>query len=136
MIYEMTGKVKLIMDLMTFNSGFTKREFVVTVEDGRFPQDIKVACTRDRINLLNALKAGDDVRVQFEIRGHAWNEKYFVDLEATTVEKLDGDGSSVTMDEPMSAAPSAPVAAPVPSAQSPVPLAPIDNFAADDDMPF
>lgn len=133
MIYEMTGKVKLIMDLMTFNSGFTKREFVVTVEDGRYPQDIKVSCTRERINLLNSLKAGDDVRVKFEIRGHAWNEKYFVDLEAATIEKLDGDGSSVTMDEP--AAPQA-ASRPAAPAQSPVPPAPIDNFAADDDMPF
>ncbi len=129
MIYEMTGKVKLIMDLMTFNSGFTKREFVVTVEDGRFPQDIKIACTRDRINQLNSLKAGDEVRVKFEIRGHAWNEKYFVDLEANAIEKLDGDGSSVTMDEPVAAVPAAPAA-------SPVPPAPVDNFAADDDMPF
>lgn len=126
MVYELTGKVKLIMDLMTFASGFTKREFVVTVEDGRFPQDIKIGCVRDRINLLNSLKAGDDVRVKFELRGHAWNEKYFVDIEAAEIEKLDGDGTSVSMDEP--------VIPPEPSA--PASAAKKDNFDGDDDMPF
>ena len=29
--YEMTGTIKIVLDKKTFNSGFTKREFVVTV---------------------------------------------------------------------------------------------------------
>ena len=38
--YEMTGTVKVIMEAQTFQSGFSKREFVLTVEDGKYPQDI------------------------------------------------------------------------------------------------
>ncbi len=37
MSYELTGKIKLIQDEQTFASGFTKREMVVTVDDGRYP---------------------------------------------------------------------------------------------------
>ena len=34
MSYELTGTVKLIGELQTFNSGFSKKEMVVTVEEG------------------------------------------------------------------------------------------------------
>ena len=127
MTYEMTGTVKLIMDTMTFNSGFTKREFVIRVEEGRFPQEIKFQCVRDRINALNGIKAGDVVKIGFEVRGHEWNEKYFVDLEAVSVSKVDADGTSVTMDEP--APPPADDLAAAGGSMAE------DNFA-DDDMPF
>ena len=31
--FEMSGKVKVVFEPMTFASGFMKREFVVTMED-------------------------------------------------------------------------------------------------------
>ena len=40
---EITGKVKVIMDMQSFDSGFTKREFVVTTKE-QYPQDIKTDC--------------------------------------------------------------------------------------------
>ncbi len=43
MAYELTGKIKLIQEPKTFDSGFSKREMVVTVEDGKYPQDINLA---------------------------------------------------------------------------------------------
>ena len=42
MAYELTGKIKLLQDLQTFDSGFKKREMVVTVEDGKYSQDINL----------------------------------------------------------------------------------------------
>jgi single-strand DNA-binding protein len=45
--YDLTGKVKLIQDAQTFSSGFTKREMVVTVEDGKFPQEINLEFLQD-----------------------------------------------------------------------------------------
>ena len=32
--FEIEGRLKVVNDVQTFNSGFTKREFVVEVEDG------------------------------------------------------------------------------------------------------
>ncbi|HBX73690.1 MAG TPA: hypothetical protein DEG86_11950, partial [Halieaceae bacterium] len=52
MAYDLTGKIKLIQEPQTFNSGFTKREMVVTVEDGKYPQDISLEFVQDKIGLL------------------------------------------------------------------------------------
>ena len=88
--YEMTGTVKIIKDLMTFPSGFTKREFVITTEDERFPQPILFSCIKDRTALVDNLTVGERIKVTFDIRGHEYNERFFVDLQAFKIEPLDG----------------------------------------------
>ena len=40
MAYELTGKIKLLQETQTFGSGFQKREIVLTVDDGKYPQEI------------------------------------------------------------------------------------------------
>ena len=38
MAYDLTGKIKVVKEAQTFGAkGFTKREFVVTVEEGKYP---------------------------------------------------------------------------------------------------
>ena len=96
-VYEMVGAVKVILEPMSFPSGFTKREFVLTMEDD-YPQDIKFACIKEKSALLDAVAPGDRVRVSFRIRGNLFKERYFVDLQAFRIEKVDGDGSSVEYD--------------------------------------
>lgn len=86
MAYELTGKIKLIFDPKTFNSGFTKREMVVTVEDGRYEQEILLEFVQDKVALLDALSAGDEVTVTFDIRGREYNGRYFNNLQGWKVE--------------------------------------------------
>jgi len=74
--YDLTGTVKLIMDMQTFGSGFTKREFVVTTQDDRFPQDIKFECVKDKCDLLEAIEPGQEVKVSFDLRGNEYKERY------------------------------------------------------------
>ena len=80
--FELTGTIKVIMDTQTFNSGFSKREFVVTSEDGKFPQDICFECVKDKISLLDSFSAGSKVTVSFDIRGREYNGRYFNNLNA------------------------------------------------------
>jgi len=94
----MVGTVKVIFDPMTFASGFTKREFVLTLEDD-YPQDIKFSCFKDRCGMLDHVAVGDRVKVVFRIRGKEYKERYYVDLDAFKVDKMEGDGSSVSYDE-------------------------------------
>lgn len=82
MAYDLTGKIKLIQDAQTFGSGFTKREMVVTVEDGKYPQDINLEFVQDKISLLDNLRAGQQVTVTFDIRGREYNGRYFNNLQA------------------------------------------------------
>ena len=51
---KINGRVKLIMDLQSWDSGFTKREFVITTNE-QYPQDVKLECIKDKTNLLDGL---------------------------------------------------------------------------------
>ena len=82
------GVIIAIDDTITFDSGFTKREFVIkTTDDGDYPQDIKFELVKDKTALIDKYNVGDRVTVHLNIRGREWNEKYFVNLVAW---KLDG----------------------------------------------
>jgi len=91
-MYEITGTVKVIMDAQTFDSGFTKREFVVETEE-KYPQQVKIETTQDRVVLVENLKEGDRITVHFNIRGNEWKDRYFVNLQAWKVEKPTDGGS-------------------------------------------
>ncbi|WP_432470189.1 DUF3127 domain-containing protein [Amphritea sp. HPY] len=86
MAYELTGKVKLIQDAQTFGSGFTKREMVVTVEDGKYPQEINLEFVQDKVSLLDALQVGQEVTVTFDIRGREYNGRYFNNLQGWKIQ--------------------------------------------------
>lgn len=81
MAYELTGKIKLIQEPKTFESGFTKREMVVVVEDGKYPQEINLEFVQDKIALLDSLQPGQEVTVSFDIRGREYNGRYFNNLQ-------------------------------------------------------
>ena len=84
--YELTGTVKVVMETLKFDSGFSKREFVVTTGDDRYPQDIKCECVKDRCALLNDIKPGQRVKVSFDLRGNENKGRYFVSLSAWKIE--------------------------------------------------
>lgn len=104
MSYELTGKVKLIQEAQTFNSGFTKREMVVTVEDGNYPQDINLEFLKEKISLLDPLQVGQDVTVTFDIRGREYNGRYFNNLVGW---KVQAAGASQDSEATWGAAPPA-----------------------------
>lgn len=93
--FEIEGKLKVIEDIQTFNSGFTKREFVVEVEDGNYPQMVKFECVKEKTALTDGLAVDDMVKVTFDIRGNEYKERYFVNLNAWKLEKL-GAGTGGT----------------------------------------
>lgn len=92
MAYDLTGTILVIQDAQTFASGFSKREFVVTVEDGKYPQQIALECVKEKMDLLDSLKEGQQVKVTFDIRGREYNGRYFNNLQAWRIEPVtDGD---------------------------------------------
>lgn len=83
------GTIKEIMDLQTFDSGFIKREFVLTTKD-EYPQDLKFEITKEKATDFETYnKVGDEVTVKFNIRGnfHDPTNRYFVNLQAWRIEK-------------------------------------------------
>lgn len=84
---KITGKIKVIYDTQTFDSGFTKREFVVTTND-TYPQDIKIEVIKDKCSLLDLYKVGSDVEVSINLRGNEYNGKYYVSVQGWKIEAI------------------------------------------------
>ena len=112
MAYDLTGKVKLIQDAQTFGSGFTKREVVVVVEDGKYPQEISLEFVQDKVSLLDNVQPGQEVTITFDIRGREYNGRYFNNLQGWKVASA-GDSDGFNQEPP-----------------------PADSSDFDDDIPF
>lgn len=82
---KIQGKIKVIMDAQTFESGFKKREFVITTQE-QYPQDIKFEVYKDKCSLLDSLKIDQEVEVSFNLRGNEYQGKYFVNINAWKIE--------------------------------------------------
>lgn len=111
MEHKITGRIKVIMNLETFDSGFTKREFVITTQE-QYPQDVKLELIKDRTSLLDNCKEGDTVTVSFNVRGNEYNGRYYVNLQAW---KITPHGEQ-----------------PAPPQQAPT----LDTKSNEDDLPF
>ena len=95
-MYEFTGKVKVVGELQTFASGFTKRDLVVEEErDGRWPNVVAFAFKKDNAAKLDGIVPGMRVKVGFAVDGREWTDpktgkvRYFSDLTALRLERLD-----------------------------------------------
>jgi single-strand DNA-binding protein len=86
---ELTGKIKLINPTQSFDSGFSKREFVLTTKD-QYPQDIKIEVVKDKCDLLNSFNPGDDIKVSINLKGNEYNGKYYVSVQGWKIERLEG----------------------------------------------
>lgn len=81
--YEITGTIIKIGETQSFGqSGFTKREFVIEEQDGKYPQQIKMDAVKDGCDRLDAYKPGDTATIGFNIRGNEHNGKHYVSLQA------------------------------------------------------
>ena len=122
MSYEASGTIKLINDTQTFPSGFTKREFVITTEHDKYPQDLKFEVVKDRCTLLDDFTVGQKVQLNFDIRGNEYKDRYYVNLACWKIEAAEGGEAPAAASSDSSPEP------------SPADLRKEDDF--DDDIPF
>ena len=80
-----TGTLKEVMDIKTYDSGFTKREFVLTTIE-KYPQDVKFELTKEKTSLIDSHKIGDELSVYFNLRGNNYNGKYYNGLNCWKIE--------------------------------------------------
>lgn len=91
MAFDTVGKLHVAYETKQVSERFTKREFVVEVADGKYPQFVLFQLTGDRCSLLDNHKVGDAVRVTFNVRGREWRSpqgetKYFNSLDVWKLE--------------------------------------------------
>jgi hypothetical protein len=98
---EVTGTLKAKFDTQKVSDRFQKREFVLTTEANTpYPQHVSFQVTQDKCALLDQFNPGEEIRVQFNLRGREWNGpqgiKYFNTLEAWRIERLQGSNNAGT----------------------------------------
>ena len=98
--YEAQGTVHSIGETTEYGSnGFTKREFVIQLtgpdENSQYPNHIALELIKDKCELMDNYKIGDEIQVTFNLSGRLWSgsgkpEKCFTSLQAWKVESVAG----------------------------------------------
>ncbi|MEE9321929.1 MAG: DUF3127 domain-containing protein [Granulosicoccus sp.] len=88
--YKAEGKLHKIFDTEQKSGTFQAREFVIEVADGQYPQMVKFQLVQDKCTLIDDYSEGDQIVVEFDLRGREWNEKYFTNLQAWKIARADG----------------------------------------------
>jgi hypothetical protein len=130
---EVIGTLKTKFDTQKVSDRFQKREFVLTTEANTpYPQHVSFQVTQDKCSLLDQFNNGEEVKVQFNLRGREWNGpqgvKYFNTLEAWRIEKVQGSNSPSSSQQGGNAS----------SGSVNPPTSPVftSNPADNDDLPF
>lgn len=121
---DITGRIthKLAIQKGTSARGeWQKQEFVIEYQEGQYPSSICFNLWGDKVNDLNSLNIGDQVKVYFNISSREYNGKWYNDLRAWRIEKV--TDSPAPAYEPQPSVPSQPAS---------------DNVAEpdEDDLPF
>ena len=92
MAMEASGKLRVIFETKQVSERFTKREFVLELVDGKYPQTVLFQLTGDRCASLDQFAVGDEVRLEFNLRGREWRNpqgevKYFNSLDVWRIER-------------------------------------------------
>ncbi len=96
MSYEITGKLVAKYDIVQRSETFKTREFVIEKSEdigGRVITNyVKFQCVQDKTVLPDRFNLGDEVRVQFNIKGSKWvkdgRENYITNLDAWRMEAV------------------------------------------------
>ena len=89
---ECTGKLHTIFETKQVSERFSKREFVLEMSDNpKYVQTVLFQLTGDRCAQLDGMNVGDQVVVEFSLRGREWRSpsgetKYFNSLDVWKIE--------------------------------------------------
>ena len=118
MKYEIEGKLVQIFDTKQVSDKFSKREFVLEAEDGKYTQTVLFESSGRTIDDLDQMRVGDKVNVHFNVRGRKWTnkngeDKYFNSLHCWKLERVgekrqaaapaQGGSASPPADDPLGA---------------------------------
>jgi len=96
MAYEITGKLVAKYDVVQRTETFKTREFVIEKSDdinGRLITNfIKFQCVQDKTAMPDRFNIGDEVKVQFNLKGSRWEKdgkvNYITNLDAWRMESI------------------------------------------------
>ena len=102
---EARGRLHALFDAQQVTERFRKREFVIELaENPRYPQFVQFQLTGDRCEALDGFREGEEVRVEFSLRGREWKSpkgeiRYFNSLDVWMIERQ-GDADADAFGSP------------------------------------
>lgn len=91
MHYFLEGSIKEIGQTQAFGEKFRKREFVIKIEEGTYPEFIKLELINENVDILDRFSVNEFVTVAFIVKGKEYLGKYYNNLVAIAIgEVIDG----------------------------------------------
>jgi len=101
MSLEINGKITDVLPVQSGTSKagreWQKQEFVVETDD-QFPKKVCFTLFGDKIPLLNGFNNGDEVAVAFNLESREFNGRWFHNVNAWRINKLNEGGAAATPD--------------------------------------
>ena len=73
---KLQGKVHAVGDTQVMSEKFSKRDLIVEyAENPAYPEYIKVEAFNDKTDLLDKFAIGQDIEVEFNLKGKPWTDK-------------------------------------------------------------
>jgi hypothetical protein len=98
---QVQGKIHTTFEAQQITERFRKREFVLELDgSSRYPQTVLFQLTGDRCGELDSFAEGQEVQVEFSLRGREWKSpkgeiRYFNSLEVWSIEQI-GDSAGAS----------------------------------------
>jgi len=86
MEHKLKGKLILKSEPKQISEKFRIMDFVIEVQDQKYPQSIQFQLMNDRIAEMDKYSIGEELEVSFDIRGREYNGKYYNSLNAYKIE--------------------------------------------------
>lgn len=94
---EINGKITDVLPIQSGTSKagreWQKQEFVIETDD-QFPRKVCFTLFGDKISLLNGFNSGDEVAVAFNLESREFNGRWFHNVNAWRINKLNEGGAN------------------------------------------
>lgn len=97
---KVSGRLVEIFETVKIKDSFQKREFVIEyATNPKYPELIKFELVQDKCGQLDKFSVGQEVGVDFDLRGRKWTDqkgavKYFTTLQAWRLSPATAGGDS------------------------------------------
>lgn len=93
MSLEISGKLIVKKKDQEVSASFKKREFVIETNNDQYPQEIQLELHQDRVDLIDAIELGTEIKCSINIRGKKYTpplgeDKWFNTIVCWKVEKV------------------------------------------------
>ena len=133
MALELEGRIVRKLGVQSGTSArgnWSKQEFVFEYQEGNFPTQVCMnVWGEDKVRELDKYQVGDKVKISFNLSSREYNGRWYTDVRAWRIEPAGSAPQTPGYAQP-SAGFSAPVSAPMPSADD------MSSPLSEDDLPF